>query len=1623
MATEDMFEFSIKADVELEKTSLKSAGNVLDAFYNKYNKKKMKVDTSEMVTAVRDGVRDIQKLYDQGMSEMSKNGFAWWDAEDGLESSLNDKRAKIFELFKDIKVMFNDGSYVSGIDNILENFNKQLSVAFADIGGLYDELQGRQKSLKSSLDGSLWIPENEWTSTVDLRERIYLLEELMYVEKEMAKINPNVNFGHKDSFLSDRIKEHREAIEEMAQYNIETTAQLERRREILRDVDNVQWDDDYQEWTKEAKNYSESIGLLEGYVQDRRNLLLRLQDNEHELFEYDGIDQYVNKIKEQISEYEGYIKELQGLREDSGSGSTGVNADLGGAVKQLEEIRDAIYAIRDAFEPLTAALADGDSALNKLVTSSIDDLNVLTQKFEELSSAVDTISKKDFNINQIFNTKQTGKNQSIAEISLYQEKAKETMSIIEDLNKQLSSSQYLGKLLFDNGKQTEYANAFMGLGSSQSGTWKPDTLMGDIFGAESLKDIQKVLGKLERFKMLVVQAAETINALAPDSIDTSVLKPLEKIDEQISSVQSGMALTVQQAKTMADQTQGQKVNVNTEGVVSQVKSLRDQMEEVLASIRTKIEETFNLATIELNASSIRDTVDSIYQMFEDLQTRIKALDLNIETSKITSDGSNSNVNVGADNLAVNENSILTKIKTLSGKVEVELTMLRKRIEETFDFSTIDPKTDGVTSIVEKIYQQFVELQSKINSLDFTSSIADKVALTTNENPAGNFEKIFADIQSSRVNIEAELLTLRQNIEKTFDFSTIIPSYDNITTIIQNIYQHFLDLQSQISKLEFRIEIVPVSTDKKQSEASIEDATKAIKDEEKAAADAVPEKNAFVDANKKVEKSMKDTGKAGKDAAAGIRAEAKAVKESIGDIVEASAGLDKVKYLDDADGNPLSKTETRSSVYQNAIEIQSTMFEYSEEMSRYIPTAVATVRDFKKRAEQLKKEAQKIALAQKTLDKFLSNFESKTAGRASNITGFDELKQLKIGSLDDIEKATQQMVALDSEYNKVTKSFRRGTKSMNPFVNAITGIDEMENKVREVEIAFDSLNTKPDGLGDKIANLRPLLGTLQTFIATDQHGNKTITDIYGMADAYGELNVALRQVNSSIKIQKKEDVSSAKKTKLAADIDNQVSALLKQQAQWKKSGQLTDELRVKITQMFESLSEVSNSSELGVWKTQWSTLTKEVAEAKYETEAAAKAQKTLNDTIKLQDKLYNLKKQLAKVDTGSAKGQELTRKIAAVQTEYDASLKLLETKEDITSVQSRQLQLEKELAAMQNNAQSNYGKTIYNRESRYSDTIGAYKGKYSDVQLSDNFMAKISEYEYALKKLNNLREQFANNPKAWGSDAAKNEFQATALVVEGLRKEIISTYKEFENLESSAMASQRISDAMDDNRLAMIAWADAVTEGKFKFEGFNPAGTEMYGTLSRGAGAVEKVTIKIQEQTNSMYMLSKGTKQASNVWQQFGNSLKKNAAQLITMYLSLHDIIRYVRQGFTYVKEIDLALTELKKVTNETTETYDKFLETASKTASVIGSTVSDFTDATAAFARLGYSIDESTRMAETAIVYKNVADGLDTVEESTESIISTMMAYGIAADDTMSIIDRFNAVGKLCCPNYIAICG
>lgn len=132
--------------------------------------------------------------------------------------------------------------------------------------------------------------------------------------------------------------------------------------------------------------------------------------------------------------------------------------------------------------------------------------------------------------------------------------------------------------------------------------------------------------------------------------------------------------------------------------------------------------------------------------------------------------------------------------------------------------------------------------------------------------------------------------------------------------------------------------------------------------------------------------------------------------------------------------------------------------------------------------------------------------------------------------------------------------------------------------------------------------------------------------------------------------------------------------------------------------------------------------------------------------------------------------------------------------------------------------------------------------------------------------------------------------------------------------------------------------------------------------------------------------------------------------LVTRSFSL--LLRQLKNMVSTVREIDTAMTELRKVTDETETTYSRFLNNAVVRSKQIGATVSDTVTATANFARLGYSIEEASAMADTAIVYKNVGDGIEDINEASESIISTLKAFNVEASNAMSIADKFNAVGN-----------
>lgn len=220
---------------------------------------------------------------------------------------------------------------------------------------------------------------------------------------------------------------------------------------------------------------------------------------------------------------------------------------------------------------------------------------------------------------------------------------------------------------------------------------------------------------------------------------------------------------------------------------------------------------------------------------------------------------------------------------------------------------------------------------------------------------------------------------------------------------------------------------------------------------------------------------------------------------------------------------------------------------------------------------------------------------------------------------------------------------------------------------------------------------------------------------------------------------------------------------------------------------------------------------------------------------------------------------------------------------------------------------------------------------------------------------------------------------------------------------------------------MVAQAEKMGETTqataMSIDGFDKVTNKLTFTLEGADGQVKTFVMSMDKLSGSVVASVTKIDKAKTGLQEFLSGIGDTGKQLLQYGLRMvevYDIIRYLRQGFNEVLEIDTAMTELKKVTDETAVAYDNFAKSAYESSRKIGSTMKEFIQATSDFARLGYDIDEASQLAEAANVYKNVGDGIDDVAQASESIISTMKAFNIEATDSMGIVDKFNEIKITC---------
>lgn len=408
-----------------------------------------------------------------------------------------------------------------------------------------------------------------------------------------------------------------------------------------------------------------------------------------------------------------------------------------------------------------------------------------------------------------------------------------------------------------------------------------------------------------------------------------------------------------------------------------------------------------------------------------------------------------------------------------------------------------------------------------------------------------------------------------------------------------------------------------------------------------------------------------------------------------------------------------------------------------------------------------------------------------------------------------------------------------------------------------------------------------------------------------------------------------------------------------------------------------------------------------------------------DTEVFVDKNTELGKLKARYEELTKEIQELTKSEETLGKVSEEDMQRLSTAtKQLMSDFEKYAQAKKEASKQKD---STYGADVLEKvQSQHTSLIDKVdSGGYSNASGIAN---KLQQYEQAYQRIIDLQKKLANTDIT--SDLGKKtaaEFDDAVKSFNNYGKKIENIIKKSEDLQDKIGNIHRaVSEGFDlgdedSRRSELEAFARSFDGLDEKSIQFSDSYSKVVFTIKNGNGEIEKITASFNQAGTAIDASSKNLGKAVNKFTSFFDGIKKKAGEIVTYFTGanlVYKSVAQIRQGITYVKEIDAALTELKKVTDETDATYKKFLTTASQTGSEIGSTIADFTNATADFARLGYTISEATELAKAASIYKNVGDGIESVSQATESIISTMKAFGIEAEDSMSIVDKFNEVGN-----------
>lgn len=600
-----------------------------------------------------------------------------------------------------------------------------------------------------------------------------------------------------------------------------------------------------------------------------------------------------------------------------------------------------------------------------------------------------------------------------------------------------------------------------------------------------------------------------------------------------------------------------------------------------------------------------------------------------------------------------------------------------------------------------------------------------------------------------------------------------------------------------------------------------------------------------------------------------------------------------------------------------------------------------------------------------------------------------------GSFDYLSGSSSEkgILKLIADIDKAKSDY---TAKLSAFKSANKGIESgIGNEINAVNAAIDNL-----GKGGSIAEVDKLFNSLKTTASNIRQNLKSLTSSFNETtnaeNTLAKMPATIQEISNSFSKLKQQP---SEVSELIGNLNSQLNKVNETENQFGRNEKWSEEYRELVVSVKKAETEIKSLQLL----------------EKSDNSEAQQQVSRYNKIIENISLINKLEKQ--RISAGKEETVEINRQIKNAKGRISTAESYLEKHKLISSEYEEQIRLLKKTGE--------YEQAIVKAKSADKSSATSTKTENNVARLTQNLTTLETKWKESpifngefQEKFNELKTSLSNvggDPKALDEYRIKlNELTNELKRADVVYKASFSNNKSQQNIEATRQNIKKLI-------YTIQTWQQANTKAMSKntFNGgtYQVETDNMITSLKKLLNASDLTASDLKanvDRINRSFRTMSSEAQAAGVnGLSFFDKIKEDALKF-TSWMSLTTVIsgisREAVKFYNNVVDIDTAMTELRKVTDNTNQQYAEFFDNIGQKAKDLKIDLSDLISQTAEWGKRGYSLDEAETLATNSGIYSVVGE----VDNATavQDLTTVMKSYNMTVDESINIVDKFNAISN-----------